>query len=323
MESKYWLCWSLVLVIIGIVSISGCVQAPEMEVPHEEKYGIYALDLSTQRVQLIYSTANEIYTSTLRLNNQGDTLVFAQKIGGDTNEHIEIFTIRTDGSNLQRITTNSFWDLYPTWSPDGTRLAFISMRNEDLDIYIIGSDGSDQKLLYDSGYHDADIDWRLNKIVFTSNFAIWTINDDGTQPTRITNLPNAGQWGNANLPIGDYDPRFDLSGEKIVFERLEDPSSTHGDYNIFVINSDGTGETRLTNTGYSQGLASWSNSGNKIVYIVAAIKDEGKYDMYMMNADGSNNHDITPKYFPPNFLVHSPIFSKDDSTIFFIGQWWE
>ena len=251
--------------------ISGCVQTDtqkEMKVPHEGKYGIYELDLEAQRVRLIYSTSDEIYTSTLRLNNQGDTLVFAKKTDGSTDKHAEIFTIRVDGTSLKRITNNSYWDLYPTWSPDGTRIAFLSLRNRDLDIYTMNADGGNQKLLYDSGAHDADIDWRGDKIVFTSNFAIWIVNADGSRPARITSPPSAGKWGKANLPIGDYDPRFDQSGLKIVFERLEDPESTHGDYNIFVIKSDGTAETRLTSTGYSQGLASWSHSGKNLVYMV-------------------------------------------------------
>lgn len=321
MKLKKWILISILFIIFTMIIISGCTQPPM--VPHNEKYGIYALDLSTQRVDLLYSTQNEILTSTLRLNYRGDTFTFAQKIDGNANENTEIFTIRVDGTDLQRITSNALWDIYPTWSPDGTRLAFLSMRNKDLDIYTMRTDGSDQKLLYDSGSHDADIDWRNNAIVFTSGFSIWTVQYDGTLPTRITQPPNAGQWGKANLPIGDYDPRFDPSGKKIVFERLENPDSTHGDYNLFVINSDGTGETRLTDTGYAQGLASWSNFGDKMVYIVAAVKEEGRYDMYMINSDGSDNHDITPKYFPPTFLVHSPIFSKDDATIYFIGEWWE
>jgi Tol biopolymer transport system component len=86
------------------------------------------------------------------------------------------------------------------------------------------------------------------------------------------------------------------------------------------INVDGTQETRLTSTGYAQGLASWSHSGDRMVYGVAAIGEAGKYDMYMMNADGSENHDVTPGYFAANFLCHSPIFSQDDLEIYFIGE---
>ncbi|MDD5171593.1 MAG: hypothetical protein PHF60_01000 [Candidatus ainarchaeum sp.] len=292
-------------------------------VPHQNAWGIYALDLATGDVELLYSPPNEIYASALRLNGQGDRLVFAQKVGGTSEENVEIFTIGADGNDLHQVTNNSFWDLYPTWSPDSSRIAFLSKRDTDLDIYVIGADGSNEHELYDSGSNDADVDWAGNRIVFTSGFAIWEITDDGTQPTQVTNPADAGQWGTANLPIGDYDPRLSPDATKIVFERLEDPDTTHGSYDIFTINFDGTGERRLTDTGYAQGLASWSHSGDKIVYMVAATGDQGKYDIYMMNTDGTDNKDVTPGYFPPGFLCHSPAFSKDDSKIFFIGQWWE
>lgn len=112
-------------------------------------------------------------------------------------------------------------------------------------------------------------------------------------------------------------------GSKVVFERLWGDNTPHGNYDLYVVNSDGTGETRLTNNGYAQGLAAWSHSGDRIVYLVAAIGSEGKYDVYMMNSDGTENRDMTPDYFPTSVLCHSPIFSLDDSKIFFVGEWWE
>jgi len=319
-----------VIIVLAIVAASTLLNmdannnTPDAQdtVPYEGKYGIYVIDLATQKGELLYSIDNEVYTSALRLNSQGEKLVFAQKTG-ETDESTEIFTIDVDGQNLERITDNSFWDLYPAWSPDGMRIAFLSKRNNDLDIYMMNADGSDQHMFHDSGSHDADIDWASDTIVFTSGSKIWSIKDDGTGLTQITNPANAGQWGQANLPIGDYDPRLRPDGLKIVFESLEDPSNPHGSYNIFTVNSDGTQETRLTNTNYSQGLASWSHSGDKLVYVVSAINSEGKYDMYMMEADGSDNHNLTPEYFASNFLCYSPIFSLDDSEIYFVGQWYE
>jgi len=302
----------------------GPFQTPETQkaVPHEGKYGIYVLDVTTKKVKLLYSTDNEIYTSALRLNQQGK-LIFAQKINSSSDESTEIFTVNVDGQNLRRLTDNSYWDLYPAWSPDGARIAFLSKRGNDLDIYMMNAGGSDQRLFYDSGSHDADVDWAGDTVVFTSGFKVWGIKDDGTGLTQITKPADAGQWGQSNFPIGDYDPRLRFDGLKVVFERLEDPESLYGGYNIFSVNIDGTEETRLTSTNYAQGLASWSHSGDRIVYGVAAIGEEGKYDMYMMDADGSDSQNITPEYFASDFLCYSPMFSLDDSEIYFIGQWYE
>jgi Tol biopolymer transport system component len=147
--------------------------------------------------------------------------------------------------------------------------------------------------------------------------------DDGTDARQLTNPPRAGEWGNANLPFGDYDPRFSPDGNRIVFERMDADASPHGNYNLYVIDSNGTVETKLTNNGYSQGLVGWSRSGDRMAFIVAAIGTEGKYDIYVMNSDGTNLRNVTPDYFPPSFLCYSAIFSKGDSKIYFVGQWYK
>jgi Tol biopolymer transport system component len=182
----------------------------------------------------------------------------------------------------------------------------------------MNADGTNDHLFYDSGQHDADPDWKGDQFVFTRQFTIWTINPNGTQVKQVTNPPDAGKWGNANLPIGDYDPKLSPNGTKIVFERLENPYTTHGRYNFFVINSDGTEEKRLTNTSYAQGIASWSHSGLLLTYVVSAIDNQGEYDIYVMNSDGTEQRNITPDYVPTSFLCYAPTFSK----IYFIGQWW-
>ena len=307
------------VLFILIIPLIGCTNSEG--VPHIKKWGIYSLDLTTNKVNLIYSSDNEIIT--LRLNNQGDTFVFSMKINGTSNNNSEICLLKLENQNFVRLTNNDYWDLYPAWSPDDATIAFLSYRENNLDIYKMNNDGSNQHKFYDSGSHDADIHWIKNTIVFTSGSKIWKINDDGTNPTLLTNPPRAGEWGNANLPFGDYDPNIHPDASKIIFERLENDTSSHGNYNIFSINIDGSEEMRLTDNSYTQGFPTWSHSGEKILLLITAIHDEGKYDLYMMNADGSDFKTITPDYFPNNFLCHAGIFSLDDTIIYFIGQWWE
>jgi hypothetical protein len=79
---------------------------------------------------------------------------------------------------------------------------------------------------------------------------------------------------------------------------------------------------RLTNTGYSQGLAAWSHSGGQIAYVVAAMNGVGAYDIHVVGSDGSGDRDVSPAFFPPEFLCHGVTFSPDDATLYFIGEWW-
>ncbi len=149
---------SLFLLLVAILLMSGCVIEPWPEparktVPHEQRWGIYALDLSFEDVELIYSSPRKI--STLRLNSAGDRLVFSQKIDGDKDIHEEICTLRVDGTDHRRLTDNELWDLCPAWSPDGTQIAFLSGRDGTLDIFMMNASGGNVRKIYDSGGHDA------------------------------------------------------------------------------------------------------------------------------------------------------------------------
>jgi Tol biopolymer transport system component len=311
----------VVAVVVAGCSDQAADVVDDRTVPRAETWGIYALDPESGDAVLIFSSPRPL--GGLRVNAVGDRLVFSQRVDGDGDEHGEICTLHADGTGYRRLTDNAVIDVYPCWSPEGTEIAFLSWRDADVDIYVMDSSGGNLRKLYDSGFHDADIDWVGDWIAFTRNSQIWLTTNSGDGAHRVTDPPRAGQWGNCDLPFGDYDPRLSPDASTIVFERLEDDASVHGNYNIFVIDTDGTGELRLTNTGWSQGLATWSRRGDKIAYLVAAVGDEGRYDIYVMNADGTDNRPITPSYFPADFLCHSPVFSTDDSRILFIGQWWE
>jgi Tol biopolymer transport system component len=329
----------VILILFFVVATSSLVfglmflrepSSSDETVPHEERWGIYTLTLDTGEVELLFSSALKI--DGLRLNSEGDVFAFYQEVPDASSECVtegspinlceEICLVCVDGSDFERLTWNEFFDVYLAWSPNGSKIAFLTMRSTTLDIYVMDSDGGNVRMLYDSGFHDGDIDWVGEKIVFTRNSQIWIMNDDGTEAVQVTDPPLAGEWGDAVLPFGDYDPRLSPDGTKIVFERLENDESTHGNYNIYVLNVDGTGETALTSTGFTQGFATWSHGGDRIAYLVGATGETGVYDIYMMNADGTDNRNVTPSYFPANFLCHTPIFSNDDSKIYFIGEWY-
>ncbi len=328
----------VILAVVGIVVtllfatfiIGNLPHLPETkEVPHEGKWGIYVLDLETEKTELVYSSADKI--SRIRLNNAGDTLAFYHEVGNSSESPVEgssinlceeICSIGVEGENYRRLTYNEFCDLVPCWSADDSKMFFLSFR-ETLDIFVMDANGGNIREVYDSGGHDSDLHCSGGKLAFTRNSQIWVMNEDGTGLAQVTNPPRAGEWGNAALPFGDYDPNLSPDGNKIVFERLDDDATTHGNYNLYVINTDGSGETAITDTGYTQGIPCWSHSGEQIVYMVSAIGNDGKYDLFLINSDGTQNHNITPDYYPAEFLCYEPIFTKDDSKIFFVGQWFQ
>jgi TolB protein len=86
----------------------------------------------------------------------GDSIVFVAR-----GENDEIYVINADGSNLRRLTSNTWeWDKHPSWSPDGKQIVFWSNRDTGRrQLWIMNADGSNQRLLLSSPYNDWDPIW--------------------------------------------------------------------------------------------------------------------------------------------------------------------
>ena len=74
---------------------------------------------------------------------------------------------------------------------------------------------------------------------------------------------------------GAYSP----DGLKLVFS-----NNTDGDYEIYVMNADGTGVRQLTHNSSNDQQPSWSPDGKQIAF---TSNRDGDFDIYVMNADGT------------------------------------
>lgn len=71
----------------------------------------------------------------------------------------EIFSLVPDGSGLLRLTNNSSVDYAPAWSPDRRRIAFISTRVGNSDVFVMKADGGDQRAITSTAIEESDPDW--------------------------------------------------------------------------------------------------------------------------------------------------------------------
>ncbi|MEW5826238.1 MAG: DUF5050 domain-containing protein [Candidatus Bipolaricaulota bacterium] len=159
----------------------------------------------------------------------------------------EIYAMDADGDNVTRLSNSPEDDLYPMWSPVGSKIVFQSSRDGNPEIYVMNGDGSGQVRLTDHVAQDSMPCWSPdgNWITFQSgrdgNTEIYKVALTGTSTTRLTNSADE-DWG----------PSWSPDGAQIVFATTRD-----GDVEIYRMNADGSAATRLTQNGAVDVNAFW------------------------------------------------------------------
>jgi TolB protein len=164
----------------------------------------------------------------------------------------------------------------PAWSPDGRKLAFVSRRDGNSEIYVMNADGSDQENLTRQSASDSDPNWSRDgrRIVFVSR-------RDGNSEIYVMNADGSGLRNLTRAPSDDLDPAWSPDGRAIAFvqecmPRPGDPQWRCGGTYLYVVNADGSGLRRLTTVRGHALTPSWSADGKTI-----------RYGGYLVYADGS------------------------------------
>jgi dipeptidyl aminopeptidase/acylaminoacyl peptidase len=234
-------------------------------------------------------------------------IVFSSGRTGDG----DIYTTTPDGSGLARLTTSPKIDEQPALSPDGTKIAFGSKRDDSngkgTEIYVMDVDGQNVKRLTNAKDDDTAPAWSADgrKIAFQSkrdgNPEIYVMNADGTGQTRLTN--NSKQ---------DIEPTWSPNGQRIAFM-----SDRMGGPNIWVMDSTGANVTQLTFTKQPEGDPAWSPDGSLIAFGSKRSDANGTaFDIFTMKPDGSNVTRLTTAKSDD----FEPAWSRDGLKIAFTAQ---
>ena len=179
---------------------------------------------------------------------------------------------------------------WPVWSPDGSRIAVDSDREDPdtsdgiviNDVFTMAADGSDVRKLTDSIGVNGDPAWSPDGMLIAfeadrgspGEQGIYVANaSDGSGLRRITTLPAGSSMDKA--------PRFSPDGTQIVFTREASNSASE----LYVVNLDGSGLRSITPSNLHPGDATWSPDGSEIVF-EADLTYDGRTGPWIVGSDG-------------------------------------
>lgn len=191
----------------------------------------------------------------------------------------EIYSINEDGTGLKRLTNSKNNNVKPQWSPDGSKVMYLTKKGKKHEIRVMNSDGSNQIKLAGDCNIQYPPSWSPDgsKILFVvkvkSKNIIYTVSTNGNNLTRITEIGTDNAY-----------PSWSPDGTKILF-RQRYRKETY----LYTTNRDGTDKVKLTRENESYYFPIWSSDGQKIYFVMTKRSFKGVFnEIYMVNNDGTN-----------------------------------
>src|SRR5688572_11733896 len=203
-------------------------------------FDLSVIDVDGSGLRRVYATDTD--DAEIDWSPDGSQVLFISEVEGDR----EIYLSDAGFTRITNLTNNSARDDWPAWSPDGTKIAFSSNMTGDYEIYTMNADGTAVRNLTSApGADDGGSDlgaggpsWSPDgqSITFDSTRAggDWQVFRMRADGSGVTQLTEDGR---------NREPAWSPDGRLIAFA-----SDRTGSRDVFVMASDGTGETRLTTT---------------------------------------------------------------------------
>lgn len=211
----------------------------------------------------------------------------------------DLYAVRIDGQEMQRLTVSPGYDAEATVSPDGKTIVWTSVKDGDLDIYAMNLDGTKPRRLteeigYDGGAFFSPDSKRIvyrahhptepedvalyqelldQRLVEPGRLEIFVMNADGSGKRRVT-----------SNGASNFAPFFHPDGQRIIFSSNVETRAEGGrpSFHLYLIGDDGTDLERLTFEGQFNSFPMFSPDGSRLVWISDRhAKSPGEFNVFI------------------------------------------
>jgi Tol biopolymer transport system component len=235
----------------------------------------------------------------------------------------KIFTVRPDGTGQRRITNggelNGFGDGFPDWSAHSQHIVFGREFSDTDEVFTVRRDGTQLRRLTPCGDTEPTCGqvprWSPDsrRIAFEFADSQWTrqiavMRRDGSEKTPLTETPPDAFSPEHMLP------QWSPDSTTLVYEKVTAgffPNETESD--ICTVPISGGSSTCLTDAPGADSDAHYAPDGQHIVFV---SERDGNENIYVMDANGSNEHPLTTSLASDT----QPEWSPDGEWIAFLSD---
>ncbi len=216
----------------------------------------------------------------------------------------QVCAMRSDGSDPDCLTSGESSNTLPVWAPNGKKIAFVSDRDGNREIYVMNADGNEQLNLTRNPAEDWTPSWSPDgkRIAFASfrddNWEIYVMAANGSKQQRLTSNRSA-----------DYSPIWSPDGQNLAFA-----SDRDGNLEIYIMAADGSNQTRFTFHDATDQSPVWSPDGTQLAW--ESYRD-GNMEIYIAGVDGAGLRNLSQDAYADD---RGPTFSPWGGRIAFYSN---
>ena len=246
----------------------------------------WTIDVDGRHARRVTTTANELAEWTPVWHPDGRRLIWCS----DRSGNLDIWALDQSRQQYRQLTTSAAADNFPIWRPDGRQIAFMSERDGESAVWLMDPDGVNQRRVSRRETGDLGVSWSRdgNRLVYVAalhtdaafHTGAWIIQHGEPPENGAIVVQELRSGADRQITSGrwrDWYPMWNPVNDTIAYV-----SNESGNWDIWLMNSDGSHRVQLTTNPGKDTEPSWSPDGRSLTYV---SERNGQWDVWLMDVE--------------------------------------